>query len=473
MSHSRPEPIPPSYSASLHESITSSETYDTIPTSLANDLPTYSSCQHPRNPRRETPETKGFLFAVNQNRKEVVALEIIAIKSFSKHIPTVLQDSPVRGTVYLNLDKPETIQSVVISVRGNYLTGASPDQHRTFLELTHTLWSPTQGDPRHSRRSDGSSLSNPAFGNVVDTPSPFTGKLSGKYSWPFAIDLPKEVSITCGKNKKLEAFALPQTFNERYARGSIDYELVLRISRSRLRPDYRIPARFGYIPLSRPPPLPALRHLSYREGVPLLGPTIDPEGWFSEAPVTAKGTIFSNRTVHVSCTLCLAKPLCYTRCTLIPLFLRLESDDQQALDLLSTPKAIVANLRRRIQYHPNPTKAQGTYALRDTVSHYGPAIWWPSTEGSEEDLGRFRFFTGEIHLSSDVKPTSAMGDFRLEYSVVLSSFDVAGFEPLDKQHLVEYPVDVVTCFASGPRPRRYAPPGYESAAGPRDFLFPD
>lgn len=119
------------------------------------------------------------------------------------------------------------------------MTGANPDQHRTFLELTHTLWSPSQGDPRYSIDRDGSSSSNPSSVNIVNVPSLFAGKLQGEYTWPFSIDLPKEVFITSGRDKKLQSFPLPQTFNERYARGSIDYELVLRISRSRLRPDYR------------------------------------------------------------------------------------------------------------------------------------------------------------------------------------------------------------------------------------------
>ncbi|PPQ92237.1 hypothetical protein CVT25_008919 [Psilocybe cyanescens] len=435
-------------------------------TSNESELPAYmpSTRSSSTSRRRENPEPKEFSYDVkNRKGKSIAVLIIIAERSYSKHIPTFLQDSPVKGRVHLSLDKPDVIQSVVLSIRGEYITGANPDQQLIFLELSHPLWSQADGDPRSSNNVSEETSSSPRS-HVASSSVRFSGKLEGEYTWPFSITLPKEVNVPCGKGKQLQTFTLPQTFNERHAKGSINYEMSLRINRGRFQSDHRIPAKFGYIPISRPPPFPPLRRVSYQEGTTLLGPTIDPEGWYSDNPVTIKGTLFNNRTIHIVCT------LCYTRGSLIPLCIRLESDDYQALDLLSTPKAIVVSLKRRIKYQSDPERFLGSL-VKDTIDYSQPAVWWPSSEGIEDNVGRFRFLNGELHLKVDMKPTSGIGDFAIEYSVVLFPFKTVGFEPSIDEVLLEYPVGIVTSFSHGPRPRKHAPPGYEADARPSiDFL---
>ena len=69
------------------------------------------------------------------------------------------------------------------------------------------------------------------------TPTPpkkFNGKLQGDYTWPFAIDLPKEVLL----NRK-KMYTLPETFNERQTRAYITYDVSVRFVRNKLRTDYR------------------------------------------------------------------------------------------------------------------------------------------------------------------------------------------------------------------------------------------
>ncbi|KAH9481313.1 hypothetical protein JR316_0005835 [Psilocybe cubensis] len=439
---------------------------ENVEASDTSELPAYvpSTRSSSRSRRREFPEFKEFSYdAKNRKGKSVVILTVIAERSYSKHIPTFLQDSPVKGRVHLDLDKPESILSVVLNIRGEYLTGANPDQQLIFLDLAYPLWSQSDGDPQRmnvlreteSLTRQGSSTLSARFNGP---------KLVGQYTWPFCITLPKEVSVPYGKGKALRSFALPQTFNERHAKGSIRYEISLRINRGRFQPNYRIPATIGYIPISRPPPFPPLRSMCYQEGTTLLGPTIDPDGWFSDTPVTIKGTIFSARAVHVTCT------LCYTRGSVIPFFMRLESDDFQALDLLSNPKSISVSLQRRIKYHAFPEKVLGSFA-KDSVEYVQQAVWWPSSEGVEVNVERFRFLNGELHLKADTKPSSAIADFSIEYSVVLFPFKSAGFEASDNGPLQTYPVEIVTSFAHGPRPRKYAPPGYDADTPPSmDFV---
>lgn len=64
----------------------------------------------------------------------------------------------------------------------------------------------------------------------------------------------------------------------------------------------RIPVPFGYVPLTRPRPFSPLRQLSYHENAPLLGPTVDVEGWLRVKQETLKGTLFSERDIEMKCT---------------------------------------------------------------------------------------------------------------------------------------------------------------------------
>jgi hypothetical protein len=65
----------------------------------------------------------------------------------------------------------------------------------------------------------------------------YSGKLQGNYEWPFSLKLPKEVALPVGPQTALQAFHLPQTFLERYARASVQYNLVVSITRNKLRAD--------------------------------------------------------------------------------------------------------------------------------------------------------------------------------------------------------------------------------------------
>jgi len=214
--------------------------------------------------------------------------------------------------------------------------------------------------------------------------------------------------------------------------------------------------------MTRPPPFSILRQIAYQEGTPLLGPTIDPDGWFSTDTVNIQAKVFNTRTAKVGCTLFLAKPLSYTRGSLIPLSLRLESSDQQALDLLSASKAIVLRLRRRIKNNWESEHALDPLSWKDTLEDSQLAVWWPSAEKPDVSSIPTRFVNGELHLRFDIKPSSAMANFRIEYSVVLFPFDSPGAVILQTDPLIQQQVDIVTTFAPGPRPRMSAPPGYES-----------
>jgi len=167
-----------------------------------------------------------------------------------------------------------------------------------------------------------------------------------------------------------------------------------------------------------------------------------------------------------------ANPLSYTRGSVIPLYIRLTSESQQAVDLLRAPEAVVVRLQRRIVFRV-PQKmlknAENLHSTRgkDTRDITG-AVWWLPAQIIDETLPsreHTRCMHGELHLRSDLKPSSAMPYFRIEYAVVLCHFAAVGLETNGGEKLLqEQKVEIVTSFAPGPRAVRAAPPGYETDA---------
>jgi hypothetical protein len=122
-----------------------------------------------------------------------------------------------------------------LQAHGQFITGASQGEQLTFVDVSKTLWSQTEGEPTNINPCDGGSSS-----LTSSAPPKFTGKLQpGDYSWPFSIDLPKEVLVACGNRNEPQVFTLPQTFVERHTRPSIRYEFSVRFTRSKLRGDDR------------------------------------------------------------------------------------------------------------------------------------------------------------------------------------------------------------------------------------------
>ena len=103
--------------------------------------------------------------------------------------------------------------------------------------------------------------------------------------------------------------------------------------------------------------------------------------------------------------------LSYTRGTVVPLYLRLESGDEQTLKILASPQAITARVRRRIRDYVDPSNQTESFGWRDSLHHSQRAVWWPSTDGNS---GRHRSLQGEIHLKPGMSPTSALGAFKIE-----------------------------------------------------------
>ncbi|KAF5327893.1 hypothetical protein D9619_004152 [Psilocybe cf. subviscida] len=423
--------------------------------SVQDSLPDYT----PRAARVSQPvEEREFEYKVERKKGVAIAsLKVLAPSAYSKSIPIFCGAGPVKGSVNLYLTEPETITSVVLSVRGRFLPGHSDNMEEvTLFVISNTMWS----------KDSAEATTSPSFSQK---------KLSGTYSWPFSISIPEKVQFAEGSTSRstpgTTEYILPQTYTERVLAASIKYEVILRIGRGKLKTDYEIPCTFGYIPLTRPPPFPALKTIAYQEGTPLLDPTVDVDGWASAKKVNISGTLFNSHPVAIECQLFLSAPLAYTRGSVIPLYMRMHSSSRQALDLLSTHKAVIVRLQRIITYSL-PMKS-----LKNTKNYTGKderdlveAVWWPAPsqeqDASTSIVGMQTHtvcLNGEIHLKADLAPSTTFPAFTVEYHVCMCSFDTPGFKMAKaEQTLVKHPVDIVTSFAPGPRAVRHAPPGYDS-----------
>ncbi|KAJ4477346.1 hypothetical protein J3R30DRAFT_3291468 [Lentinula aciculospora] len=405
------------------------------------DLPAYSSSSgigHVISPLNFTQLPDGtplkeFTYNIFlKGNKSCASLVLYANTFLSKQLPTFLEGSRVDGSVKVNVENGESINAVTISIQGKVLSGAR--QH-IFLDHSQTLW------PLSSTHSDGLKLES---------------KLQGEYSWPFSIHLPKEVTLTVGSRDapRVEVFRLPHTFMERHARASVQYEVIVRFARGLLKTDHRIIASFSYIPITRPEPPSQLRQVAYEENKNIPGPIADPQGWYTLPPAQIQGKLFNRQSVDLFCTLSLALPLSYTRGSVIPLHLVIQTNDIQALETLSSPRAIICRLRRTLRYN----KTVDPKLRKDEFEHSELATWWPCVESPPPEKETFkRSLNGEIALSPDLKPTISIARFQIEYTVVLFPFDANSFRFESNDLLLDCAVEIATTFAPGPRPRMNRP----------------
>ncbi|KAF7374745.1 hypothetical protein MSAN_00360000 [Mycena sanguinolenta] len=392
------------------------------PAPQSADLPAYTRRNTLAQPiaRREPVE---HIYPLSDSKgRPWASLTLMSSAKSGKSLPTFFEKEHLNGSFQLTAEKGDSIQSVTVIVTGRIVTGSSVDDSYVFLNQSLSLWSKTDS------RSTGAAT-----------------KLLGPCVWPFSIPLPKAVSLKDSGDDTL--YRLPETFLERHTRASVAYEICVLVSRGKLRADSQIKTRFGYIPSTRPDSPSLLRQLAYRENTIIPGPDVDPLGWKASSTAVVRGTLFKTRQAAVHCILSLANPLSYTRGTVIPCRLTLESTDDQALDMFSSPSAPVVILRRCVRFQNPSTSSK-------------------PVEGNDAPYSRS--LEGEIKLAKDLASSSSIGRFTVSYTVVVSSFETVGFTPSSSLPILEEHVTIATTHArDSPRPLAYSPPSYAPLPIPR------
>lgn len=123
--------------------------------------------------------------------------------------------------------------------------------------------------------------------------------------------------------------------------------------------------------------------------------------------------------------------LCYTRGTTIPCALIIECGDPQALEILSSPEAVVLRLRRNVRFHTGEKTAAhygdvaSKLVWKEELDHSELASWWPAADRALETnstdaiaINAFRrMLKGEIHLREDLIASSSVAHFRIEVCI--------------------------------------------------------
>ncbi|KAJ7220985.1 hypothetical protein C8J57DRAFT_1198680 [Mycena rebaudengoi] len=347
----------------------------------------------------------------------------------SRSSPVFHQDDLIQGSFELENEKGDALRKITVTVKGSIVSGTMVDDTKTFLDLSVCLWSRKTSAPR-----------------------------TGDCVWPFSIQLPHDAYSASGARA-----SLPETFLERHTRVTVLYEISVHASRSLFlfRADNNFSTRFRYIPRTRPSSPSVLRQLAYRENQSLPGPYEDPAGWETSPTEMAHGSIFRTRQTVIQCTMSLAKPLTYTRGSVIPCWITLESGDLEALDLCSRPDALAVNLRRCVRYQTTSLVSIQDVASTQSFVDCAVATWWTKDEADGTDATYRRNLEGEIRLPIELISSCAMDQFSVSYIVVMSPFNALAFTPASSRPIISVPVEIVTMYAaSGPRPLIYAPPAY-------------
>ncbi|KAL1727881.1 hypothetical protein EV714DRAFT_253423 [Schizophyllum commune] len=401
-----------------------------LPSLVDEELPCYSrrdalGSSEPRTPTEHT-------YTLGDGKKPWLTLTMVSSARQGAVVPQYYEKEHIRGTVKLRADKRDSVQAINLLVKGRVITGASASDSFTFLNLNALLW---------SRAGGVNSENHPHGGDAM----------------PFSIPIPRNTTVRMGDGTE-RTFPLPGTFLEKEAPVSVKYDFVVVAARGKLRSDGTINATFGFVPSLRPQAPSIFRQIAYQQGTHIPPPSADPEGWHTRRNIHIRGTLFRTREVELSCQISLAKPLMYTRGSVLPLHLVVDGPDLESVDLLGAPQAIVVALQRRITY-----RSSGQREQRDDVAR---AVWWAAQPPSPNCLSRE--LEGEIHLTKDLKPSCSVPNFILSYHVVVYPFEATGFKPAPPTtsdgHVGREPVEIATMYPKGPIPRpiAYSPPAYEA-----------
>ncbi|KAG5647015.1 hypothetical protein DXG03_001740 [Asterophora parasitica] len=189
-----------------------------VPLSV-DDLPPYTRRNTLAQPiaRREPVE---HVYLLSEKNRPWVTLKLYSSAKSSKSLPTFFEKENINGTLEIDAERGDSIQSITATITGRIITGARPDDSFKFLNHSLPIWSKSSDIPRMPSPSEGASKS----------------KLLGRCEWPLSIPVPRTVTVPNGSGA-MEACPLPETFLERHTAASIQYDFTITISRGMLRAD--------------------------------------------------------------------------------------------------------------------------------------------------------------------------------------------------------------------------------------------
>ncbi|KAH7930681.1 hypothetical protein BV22DRAFT_1000220 [Leucogyrophana mollusca] len=407
---------------------------------MDSELPRYSRFSNGAS--QSTSNAGGTDYVVSLERGNGQRWLSLSVKSRapdSSSLPSFYAGDSISGCANLDIAKSESIRAITVQVIAVVMLVGREEE--IFLKIEQDLWNPSMNLP------DGTNVSRLG---------------SGRYSWPFSIRLPRETQVS-GKGEK-RMHPLPPTYTGRASPAYIDYRLVLTVKRGAMRPNETLHTAFAYMVVTQSGlPSPMLQK-AYRDNLPIMGPERDPEGWNVLHAVRILGTLFGSKSVEVTCTLAIAKPLSYARGCPMPLMMSFVGRDEQALDLLSAPSSIRVFLVKSLITGSDSTR--GDVERRDSDEQYqevvARAVFWPTGNGASSSRGNTRVLQGEIDVKRSLVPSFSFPQLTVTYSLEFHPFNATGFVASlsTSGALASQRVAVTSLPARGISARSHAPPEY-------------
>ncbi|KAI1797174.1 hypothetical protein LXA43DRAFT_877820 [Ganoderma leucocontextum] len=364
--------------------------------------------------------------------------------------PTFFQGGNVTGSLKLQMEKEELVDEISIDLYGRLAIFSHSTSH--FLHMSQTIYSAADKPPESSESSLAITRRR--------------GRLKGRYDWPYSFRLPKGVSIlssiTPGGETERQSYPLPPSFRDEQSSVDVQYSLVVRVNRGGFHKGRKLVVSFDYVPLARPSPPTILRQLAYQQDTAIVGPDDDPEGWKTLEPMKLNGRLFKKIPVEALCTLSITRPLTYARGVPLHLMMSIGSNNEQFLDLVTAQSISLALVQRTTFGDDNRLRFSRRLSSQVTMKTQirATAKWWKiSTAGTPTSV---RTFAGELLVPEDLAPACQILHYGHEYELAFTSFSAVGFAPTvpSKNAFLTEPINIVTSFSPGARPRSYIPPEY-------------
>ncbi|TDL20417.1 hypothetical protein BD410DRAFT_790896 [Rickenella mellea] len=301
-------------------------------------------------------------------------------------------------------------------------------ESKTIFQHRETLWNISFGDPRApAPRQPGQPLEPQV--------------LLGHYTWTFSFSIPRYcIPIGFQRAGESQTHKLPPSLSD--GDGHISYAIGVKVKRNTtFQPIHRLTTPFDYTPRSEPGAFSSLRQVAYRENTPLLGPDIDPEGWNVFPSVEVSGYDHHKfGRLKCSCTFALATPLSYTRGSVIPVMLMMESEDEKIFGAGLLSKSFFPQVKFSRTLRGRPDEVLATWSVANAQHVPSPCR---------------RVLYGEIKVPRELRPSFDFGPVYIKYMVGTSMFASGAFIPDKEATLFQAEVEIVTDYAPGPRPIRY------------------
>ncbi|KAL5526551.1 hypothetical protein ACEPAF_8275 [Sanghuangporus sanghuang] len=367
---------------------------------------------------------------VDNNGRPVILLKLYRTPQTPASIPIFFENEEITGNVELNLTKPESVEEVVLSVRG-ILKGLA-GHAKVFVEVTEQLWDAHQVD-----QDLCSGLQSGEAHRV---------QLKGYFNWPFSLKLPCHIpSKDDNPGGPTGSQRLPPSFSISNSHSNISYEVNITV---RGRRNLTLSSSFQYVPAMRPPCLASPVGSACNQAM-------DEDQWEVFQSFSVRGIAFATYSVDVVCTFALPKPLYYTRGASVPCALAIESSDENVLELLGSSRAPFVRLTRHVEDIGSglETKIAKIWdAIKQPNTFVNCATWSVADVGNEQSQEikaairalqtslrgdmRSKILIGQICLAPDLTPSFSFAKMTLKYEIQILPFRAAGFVAEDGEKAI-------------------------------------